>query len=132
MAIAEIGGEQPPYSDRFLLTYAKSVNYHLNGIGVVTGVTVDELTVEITPEPTDIIGLLIASATAVWLVKDDMTDRLSKGELGVSFSSGATAITSTQAARSLAGEADKLAEWHNLLLNVYLSGDPSSYNQRLS
>jgi len=130
MTLAEIGVELPPYSDTFLLGYAKTVNYYLNGIGVATGVTVT--TADITPEPTNIIGLLLASATAMWLVRDDLLGKLGNGELGLSFSSGATSITSTQATKSLETSANKLEEWHNFLLTVYLSGDPNSYNQRLA
>lgn len=129
MSLAEIGIDYPPYSDTFLLSYVKTANYHLNGIGVTTGVNVT--TSDITPEPTDIIGLLIASTTAMWLIRDDMLNKLKDGELGISFSSGATSITSIQAAKSLETSADKIEDWHNLLLNVYLGGDPNSANLRL-
>lgn len=123
-AVLEVGGASPMYPDDFLLKSVKTANFMLTVLGVTTGVTVS--TTAITPDPTIVIGMLLASAAAASLIEGDVLSRLRNGELGLSFSSGATSISTNQAAINLKGSSENLRAWYNLLLTAYLSGDPNS------
>lgn len=124
-AIDEVGGNAPTYPDDFLLRCIKTVNFTLLVLGVVTNVTVDTTNNVITPDPSLPIGMLLASGGTVSVIKDDLLNRLKNGELGMSFSSGATTISTIQAATQLRGFADSLDNWYNTLLAAYMSGDPN-------
>lgn len=128
-AIQEVGGTSPMYPDDFLLRYIKNAKFHLDVLGVTTGVTVT--TTAISPDPSTAIGMLLASAAASSIICDDVLSRLRNGELGLSFSSGATSISTNQAAINLKGFSDGLIMWHKLLLTAYLSGDPNSVLSRV-
>lgn len=127
-AIQEVGGEIPLYPDDFLLKFVKTANFHLSVLGVETGVVVGS--VSITPDPSTIMGMLLASEAAASLIDSDVLSRLKNGGLGVSFSSGATAISTNQAAINLKGSSDNIRTWHSLLLTAYLSKDLNSVSGR--
>lgn len=128
-AIQEVGGESPFYPDDFLLKYVKSANFTLLVLGVTTSVVVTAG--DIVPAPSIAIGMLLASAAAASIIGDDVLVRLRNGELGMSFSSGATSISTNQAAINLKSSSDNLNMWRDLLLTAYLSGDPNSVLARL-
>jgi len=130
-AVQEIGGEAPSYGDSFLLRSVKTANFHLVTLGVVTGVLVDVVNNILVPDGVSIpIGMLLASAASASLIRDDLISRLRRGELGIAFSTGATTISTNQAAISLQAQADNIDRWHELLLTAYLSGDPNGVIQR--
>ena len=130
-ACQEVGGEAPTYGDTMLLRIIKTINFSLITLGVVTGITVDTKTNQITPNSFSIpIGMLLASGASASLIRDDIVSRLRRGELGLAFSTGGTAITTNQAAISLQIEAKRLDAWHQLLFTAYLSGDPNNVIQR--
>lgn len=128
-AIQEIGGDSPTYPEDFLLRYVKSANFHLTVLGVTTGVVVS--TVLISPDPSIPIGMLLASSAAAAIINDDVLSRLRNGELGLSFTSGATSISTNQAAINLKNSSENLVMWKNLLLTAYLSGDPNAVLSRM-
>jgi len=131
-ATQEIGGEAPSYGDSFLLRSVKTVNFHLVTLGVQTGVVVDITNDTLVPNSVSIpIGMLLSSAACASLIRDDLISKLRRGELGMAFSTGATTISTNQAAISLQAQADKLDRWHELLLTAYLSGDPNGVLQRI-
>ncbi len=131
-AVQEIGGEAPSYGDSFLLRSIKTVNFHLLTLGVVTGVLVDINNNALVPNLVSIpIGMLLSSGASASLIRDDLISRLRRGELGMAFSTGATTISTNQAAISLQMQADRLNKWHELLFTAYLSGDPNGVLQRV-
>jgi hypothetical protein len=130
-AVQEINGEAPSYGDSFILRSVKTANFHLITLGVVTGVIVDTVNDILLPDSFSIpIGMLLASAASASLIRDDLLSRLRRGELGLAFSTGATTISTNQAAISLQAQADNLDRWHELLFTAYLSGDPNGVIQR--
>jgi len=130
-AVQEIGGEAPSYGDSFLLRSIKTANFHLITLAVNTGVLVDIVNNILVPDGVSIpVGMLLASAASASLIRDDLISRLRRGELGIAFSTGATTISTNQAAISLQAQADNIDRWHELLLTAYLSGDPNGVIQR--
>ncbi|SRR5258705_3414615 len=125
-AISEIGGNAPVYPDDFLIRYIKSINLELIVLGVKTNVDIDINTVVINPNPSIAIGMLLAYGVASSLVGSDLLDRLRNGELGISFTSGASAISTNQAGLYLKQYANFLYNSYNGLLTAYLSGDPNT------
>lgn len=131
-AIGQIGCDSPGYLDEFLLEYVKTSNFILQSLGVETAVTVDPSAETITPDPTDVIGLLLAYQSAATLIGDDLITRLKSGELGLSFSTGITDISTNQAAITLRTSANKLISDLELLMAAYFAGDPNSVVERLT
>ena len=129
-AVGVIHGEPPLYSSEFLLTYVLTQNFELEVLGVVTGVTV--YSGSISPDPTTAIGMLLAYGAAAAIVNDDLINRLKGGELGLSFSTGATSISTIQAASILKNFASSLNKMKHLLLTAYLSGDPNAVLARIT
>ena len=125
-AVVEIGGNSLAYPDDFLIGYVKSTNLELSVFGVITGVEVDSLAVTITPSPSVNIGMLLAYGAAASIVGSDLIDRLRNGELGVSFTSGASSISTNQAGLFLKQSANVLTSLYNSLLTAYLSRDPNA------
>lgn len=136
-AVAEIGGDNPTYRNEFLLRYVKTADFVLRMQGVDTAAGGDALTIDptsdtITPEPLDdSVGVLLAFHTAASIVLDDLTQKLRDGELGLSFSTGATQITTNQAAITLRSSGMEIRREANMLLTLYLSGDPNAVTERL-
>jgi hypothetical protein len=131
-AIGQIGCDSPGYLDEFLLEYVKTSNFLLESLGAETGVTVDPAAETITPDPSDVIGLLLAYQSAATLIGDDLITRLKSGELGLSFSTGVTDISTNQAAITLRTSANKLISDYELLLTAYFAGDPNTVVERLT
>lgn len=123
-AVSEIDGDPPIYGDDFLLSYVKTANFNLTVLGVTTGITVSSSS--ITPDATIDIGMLLASGAAALIIGDDLLNRLKNGELGLSFSTGASQISTNQAAINLKSSGDQIKHWHDMLLAVYLSRDPNA------
>jgi hypothetical protein len=131
-AVAVINGEEPTYLDEFLLKYVKTVNFILFSLGIDTELVIDHTAKTITPDPfDDELGLLLAYGVASNLVGDDLVNKLHKGELGLSFTTGVTQITTNQAAITLKTSANALTSQFDLLVAAYLSGDPNAVNERL-
>jgi hypothetical protein len=132
-AVAEIGGENPQYLDSFLLRYVITANFVLKSMGVTTGVTsITPDSESITPSTLDDdVGLLLAVYTAASLVGDDLVNRLRAGELGLSFSTGISTITTNQAAITLKGSSNELKHEYRELLTQYFADDPNSTIERL-
>ena len=124
-AVGEIGGNAPTYPDDFLIKYVKTTNFELLTYGVVTGVTVDTIAVLITPDPPHEIGMLLAYGVSADIIGSDLLDRLRNGELGISFTSGASAISTNQAGSYLKQYANGLQNDYSSLLAAYLSRDPN-------
>lgn len=130
--VAEIGGDNPKYLNETLLRYVKTANFVLSSYGITTALTIDPTSDTITPEPIDDAhGLLLAIYAASSLVADDMVYKLRTGELGLSFTTGATQITTNQAAITLKDAAKALRVEFNRLLTLYLAGDPNDVAERL-
>lgn len=121
-AVSELGGNTPIYSPEFILDYLKTQNWELEVMGVVTGV---EVTTSIIPDAATPIGLLLAYGAAASIIRDDLLDRLKNGELGISFTSGASAISTNQAGLYLKQSAHALDALYNKLLTQYMSKDPN-------
>jgi len=124
-AVDEIGGNAPFYPDDFILRNIKTANFELISLGIETAVVINPLAETITPDPELKIGMLLASGGASNIIKSDLLNRVKNGELGLSFSSGATSISTIQAAQQLKSVADDLGDWHSLLRSVFLSRDPN-------
>jgi hypothetical protein len=122
-AVSELGGNAPIYSPEFILDYIKTQNWELEVMGVVTGVEVT--TSQIIPDAATSIGLLLAYGAAASIIRDDLLDRLKNGELGISFTSGASAISTNQAGLYLKQSATALDALYNKLLTQYMSKDPN-------
>jgi hypothetical protein len=75
--------------------------------------------------------MLLASSAAAAIINDDVLNRLRNGELGLSFTSGATSISTNQAAINLKNSSQNLIMWKDLLLTAYLSGDPNAVLSRM-
>lgn len=123
-AVDEIDCNSPTYPDSFLLSYVNTTNLILTSLGVQTNVVVSGTT--IVPDATVQIGLLLAFGAAASLIKSDLLKRLRNGELGLSFSSGATSISTNIASGQLKAIADEIKDSFEVLLTSYLSGDPNS------
>ena len=130
-ALAEIDGENPEMLNSFLVSYLNTANITLIAYGVATGVTVDTDTDTLSAEPDDVIGLLLAFHAASNLIADDLANRVKNGELGISFKTGASEITTNQAAITLKSSARSIHKDYEMLLAAYLSGDPNSVIERL-
>lgn len=122
-AVSELGGNAPVYSPDFILDYVKTQNWELQVMGVDTGVEVT--TSLITPDAALAIGLLLAYGAAASIIRDDLLDRLKNGELGVSFTSGASSISTNQAGLHLKQSAQALDTLYNRVLTKYMSQDPN-------
>lgn len=122
-AVDEVNCNSPSYPDSFLLNYVKTANFSLTVLGISTGVTI--ASGAILPDPSIPIGMILAVKAAASVVKSDLINRVRNGELGLSFSSGASSISTIQAASTLRVVADGLFEEVRLLLTAYLSGDPN-------
>jgi hypothetical protein len=130
-AVAEIECEDPEYINSFLMHYIETANTTLNAFGIVTGITVDVDAESISAEATDAIGLLLAFHAASSLIADDLVNRLKTGELGISFKTGASEITTNQAAITLRTSARSVHHDFELLKDAYLSDDPNSVITRM-
>ena len=131
-AVADIGGEPPIYSDEFLVSYINTANLELTVLGVSTGVEIDTTAISMSADASTAIGMLLAYTAAVALIGDDMIYRLKNGELGLSFTSGATSINTNQAAGVLRDFSKTLLQRRDLLLSAYLSGDPNGVLSRIT
>jgi hypothetical protein len=130
--VAEIGGDNPKYLNETLLRYVKTANFVLASHGITTGLVIDPTLDVISPEPIDDAhGLLLAIYSASSLVADDLLYKLRIGELGLSFTTGATQITTNQAAITLKDSSKVLRNEFNRLITLYLSGDPNAVVERL-
>lgn len=127
-AISELGGNAPVYSREFILGYLKTINFELKVLGVNTAVTVGT---DISPDAALAIGMLLAYGAAASIIRSDLLDRVKNGELGVSFTSGASAISTNQAGLYLKQSASSLEGWYDRLLTAYLSGDPNAVITRV-
>ncbi|MBU8920977.1 MAG: hypothetical protein KOO63_03870 [Bacteroidales bacterium] len=129
-SLAEIDGEQQEMLNSFLIHYIETANSLLAAYGITTGVTVDTDAVSLSADPADAIGLLLAYQCASSLIADDLVNRLKNGELGISFKTGASEITTNQAAITLKASAHRINRDYETLLVAYLSGDPNSVIER--
>lgn len=125
-AVAEIGGNSPTYPDDFLIKYVKSINFELAVFGVTTNVEVDVNSILISPDPLVAIGMLLAYGVSADIIGSDLLDRLRNGELGISFTSGASSISTNQAGLYLKQYAGSLDRSYSGLLTAYLSRDPNA------
>jgi len=125
-ADAILGGEHGDYTDPFILDHLKTVNFMLKSSGIDTGVAVDPVAETITPAPTDKLGLLLAVKTATVIIKGDLIKKVRLGELGVSFKTGATSITTSDAAKRLTDFSDFLMRKSEMLETMFLSEDPNT------
>ena len=123
---AVLGGETEDYSHPFILEHLKTVNFMLNAAGITTSVVVDPVAETITPAPTDKLGLLLAVKTATAIIKGDLIKKVRLGELGVSFKTGATSITTSDAAKRLTDFSDQLMHKSDMLETMFLSEDPNA------
>lgn len=128
-AISELGGNAPVYSREFILSYLKTINFELKVLGISTAVEVSNS--DISPDAALAIGMLLAYGAAASIIRSDLLDRVKNGELGVSFTSGASAISTNQAGLYLKQSATSLEGWYDRLLTAYLSGDPNSVLSRV-
>lgn len=123
-AVSELGGNVPVYSPEFILGYAKTQNLEMQVMGLTTGI--DVTSTSINPDAALTIGLLLAYGTAASIIRDDLLDRLKNGELGVSFTSGASSISTNQAGLFLKQSAKGLEDLYNRIFTKYLSSDPNA------
>ena len=130
-ALAEIDGEQQELLNSFLIHYIETANFLLTAYGITTGITVDTDAESLSAEPTIAVGLLLAYQCAASLIADDLVNRLKNGELGISFKTGASEITTNQAAITLKASAHRIHKDYEMLMVAYLSGDPHSVIERL-
>ena len=131
-AVGEVGGECPTYLDGFLIKYIETINWILVSMGLDEEVVVDANAVSITPDPTNKVGLLLAYGAASNLISDDLAQKVKSGELGLSFSTATTEITTNQAAITLSGTSKKLWSDFNSLFTAYMSEDPNTIIERQS
>lgn len=131
-AVGEIDGECPTYLDSFLMKYIETINWILVSMGLDEEVAVDAVAVSITPDPSNKVGLLLAFGAASNLIADDLANKVKSGELGLSFSTATTEITTNQAAITLSGTSKKLWSDFNRLFTAYMSEDPNSILERQS
>ncbi len=125
-AAAVLGGEAETYTDSFILEYVKTMNFILIMSDITTGVTIDPVTETITPDPVDAIGVLLAMKAAASIIGGDLLKKVRLGELGISFKSGATSITTSEAAKKLSDFSNGLKMKADHLEVMYLSDDPNS------
>lgn len=132
-AVAEIGGENPQYLDSFLLRHVVTANFVLKSMGVTTGITsISPDSETITPSVLDDgVGVLLAYHAASSLVGNDLVNRLRRGEMGLSFTTGLTTITTNQAAITLRAVSDKIDADYRELLTRYFADDPNDLVERL-
>jgi len=129
-AAAVLGGEAETYTDSFILEYVKTMNFMLIMSDITTSISVDPLAETITPDPSDSIGMLLATKTAAGIIGGDLLKKVRLGELGISFKSGATSITTSEAAKKLNDIQNRLIVQADRLETMYLSDDPNSRFQR--
>lgn len=131
-ALAEVGGENPQYLGEFILQYAKTANFILKLDGIDTSLVFDPPNETITPQPIDDShGTILACLTAASLIDDDLLNRLRSGEMGLAFRTGATEITTNQAAITLSATAKSLRALYERMRISYLSGEPIVASERL-
>lgn len=112
----EVDQEASDLTDPELLAAIEDVRMELQVRGIGTfadytvGVEQDGPGFGVSPEPSDIDGVLLAYGAAVGLLGNEYRGRLNRGELGMSWSSGFEAessISAAQAYQRLLGQLDR-------------------------
>jgi len=129
-ALATIHGEDPIYDDEVLLEYVETVNFELTALGINLELVVTPSALTIAPEPSVRFGMILATGAAANIVGDDVLKKLTSGELGISFRTATTEITTNQAAINLRGASDVLRDSYNKMVTAYLATDPDGVTLR--
>lgn len=130
-AVAEIDGENPHFLPDHIRSFTETADLYLESHGIDTGLTIVADS-GIAPDPFDnILGLMLAYVTAASMVDDDLVQKVRSGQMGLSFRTAVSEITTNQAAITLTSSAKRLRSDADRLILLYLSGDPNSRVVRL-
>lgn len=87
------------YSDSYLLQHLMSAALHLEALSIVD--TVYTVDTDISPEPSVIDGLLLASHSVMQLLGGDLSTKIRNGEYGIRFKSGQDEISTIEASKKI-------------------------------
>lgn len=111
------------YRDDELVQYVRAALRHLRSIGVPTTTQLDSgVGAELTPQPSEQVGHLIALRVAAQLLNGDMIKKLNDGELGLFFRAGPDIVDTRDAVKAFKGAATGLEQEFSRLLMIVLSG----------
>lgn len=110
------------YTDVDLTLQVRSAIRHLKAIGVPSLTAVMSPTGQLTTEPTDAQGVLIALYVVHNLLEGDLIHKLVEGELGVYWRAGPDIIDTKTAGGEFTKAANRLASRYETLLTIELTG----------
>lgn len=108
------------YDDEDLIVGVRSALRHLRSLGVSLDLSMNMSGTFVT-DPTETQGMLIALKVASDLLVGDLTKKLNKGELGVSFKSVMDTYSSTEASRAFQNSARAFERDFRTLLTIVLT-----------
>lgn len=110
------------YEDEDLVVSVRSAIRHLRSLGVSLDLSMN-LSGVFDTDPTETQGMLIALKVASDLLLGDLTKKLNKGELGVSFKSVMDSYSSTEASRAFQNAGKAFAMDFKTLLTIVLTNN---------
>jgi hypothetical protein len=101
-ALVTIGADTPDYPVELLMDYVFGAALYLDAMGISPTVYAVVLSPPaITPEPSTIDGLLLATRACADLLAGDTAAKVRNGELGVRFRTGVDELSTVEAARMI-------------------------------
>jgi hypothetical protein len=120
--LVTLGEALPIYSDDFLLDYVAGAALHMNVMGFGdASYSVNLVDNTITPEPSDMDGILLSAMAVMDLVNGDTLKKVIEGELGVRFKTGMEELSTTEASKEIRKAAQDLKMWFMRLKTHKLS-----------
>lgn len=116
------------YTDAYLFHYVDASNNFLNSTRVITATYVVSGTT-ISPEPSVLDGLLLASYSAYSLLSSDLSKKVRNGELGIRFKSGQDEISTVEAAKKIEETANEAYKNYRLLVMARFSDSSLSMSR---
>lgn len=110
------------YTEEDLIMAIRSAIRHIRVIGVTMLLDLD-LSGAFDTDPSEIQGMLIATKVCADLLKGDLTNKLNRGELGVSVKSVLDSYSTTEAAKGFRDAAGKYMLDFDTLLTIVLANN---------
>lgn len=111
--------------DEFILEYMEDSLNVLMATEIVTE-SYDMVDAIITPEPSLIDGLLVATHTVRTLLVSDIAKKVRDGSLGIRFRTGQDEISTVEASKQLSAVAEDISREFRRLVIAKLSKDPNN------
>lgn len=117
-------GIDPPqvYTDDELILQVRSALRQIKALGVTTDAAMTTLGV-LSPEPTDVLGVLLSLRMVATLLRGDMIQRVTSGQFGVLFRMGNDTIDTKTAAIQFKNTANDFEAEFRTLMTIVMSAD---------